>query len=219
MTERTTVVLVDEQGRPTAIADKVAAHRAPGMLHHAFSVFVFSPQGDLLLQRRSLAKYHFPGVWANTCCSHPAPGEDVVESAERRLAEELGLRRADRSGPPVGTPAGAGSGSRAGSGEDNGEGEDGDNDDGEGELVLLGALARAGRFVYRAECGESGLVEHELDEVLVGRAGPAPLLPPFDPSEVDELRWATLDEVRGAGEEQGFAPWFAEALELAIAAI
>jgi isopentenyl-diphosphate delta-isomerase len=197
MTDRTTVVLVDEGGRPTAIADKAAAHRAPGMLHLAFSVFVFSPEGELLLQQRALTKYHFPGIWANTCCSHPGPGEDVVESAERRLGEELGLRRSAAPG--------------AAGGASEGEGESG--------LVLLGPLARAGRFTYRAECGQSELVEHELDEVLVGRAGPGPLLPHFDPSEVEQLRWAPLAEVRGAGEEQGFAPWFAEALELAVSAM
>lgn len=202
MTDRTTVVLVDQEGRPTAIADKTGAHRAPGMLHLAFSVFVFSPQEDLLLQQRSRAKYHFPGVWAHTCCSHPGPGEDVVESAERRLAEELGLRRSVRSVE----------------GEERGGAQSGSAHS-EGELVLLGPLSRAGRFVYRAECGQSGLVEHELDEVLVGRAGPGLLLPRFDPSEVEQLRWAPTGEVRGAGEEQGFAPWFARALELAIAAM
>jgi len=167
------------------------------MLHLAFSVFVFSPSGDLLLQRRALSKYHFPGVWANTCCSHPGPGENIVESAERRLAEELGLRR---GGPSW-----------------EGDGGEGENREGEGELVLLGPLARAGRFIYRAECERSGLVEHELDEVLVGRGAPGSMLPRFDPLEVEELRWAAIDDVRGLGEREGFAPWFAEALGLALA--
>jgi isopentenyl-diphosphate Delta-isomerase len=71
--------------------DKLDAHRAPGTLHRAFSVFLFDPCGRLLLQRRSAEKYHFRGRWSNTCCSHPRPGESAPAAGRRRLGEELAL--------------------------------------------------------------------------------------------------------------------------------
>ncbi|MGH9296215.1 MAG: isopentenyl-diphosphate Delta-isomerase, partial [Acidimicrobiales bacterium] len=86
MPERSAVVLVDEAGTRLGLLDKLGAHRAPGRLHLAFSVFVFRG-GEVLVQRRAASKYHFPGVWANACCSHPEPGEDLVASARRRLFE------------------------------------------------------------------------------------------------------------------------------------
>lgn len=89
--ERGRVVLVDADGSALTESDKRAAHEAPGRLHLAFSVFLYRADGRLLLQRRSAAKYHFPLTWANACCSHPGPGEDVVSSAERRVLEELGI--------------------------------------------------------------------------------------------------------------------------------
>jgi isopentenyl-diphosphate delta-isomerase len=84
------VVLVDEQDAPIGTADKQEAHRS-GALHRAFSVFVFDGAGRLLLQRRAADKYHSGGLWANTCCSHPRPGEDVADAAHRRLREEMGF--------------------------------------------------------------------------------------------------------------------------------
>ena len=83
--------LVDESGRTTGTSEKLAAHRAPGVLHRAFSVFLLDGRGRLLLQRRSLSKYHSPGVWSNTCCGHPYPGEQPFAAAARRVGEELGL--------------------------------------------------------------------------------------------------------------------------------
>ncbi|MEW2544485.1 isopentenyl-diphosphate Delta-isomerase [Streptomyces sp. NPDC047002] len=83
--------LVDEQGRTIGTAEKLAAHQAPGQLHRAFSVFLFDEQGRLLIQRRALAKYHSPGVWSNTCCGHPYPGEAPFAAAARRTFEELGV--------------------------------------------------------------------------------------------------------------------------------
>ncbi|MFI0741127.1 isopentenyl-diphosphate Delta-isomerase [Streptomyces sp. NPDC021100] len=83
--------LVDEDGRTIGTAEKVSAHLAPGRLHRAFSVFLFDEQGRLLLQRRALGKYHSPGVWSNTCCGHPYPGELPFVAAARRTAEELGV--------------------------------------------------------------------------------------------------------------------------------
>ncbi|WP_282791887.1 isopentenyl-diphosphate Delta-isomerase [Streptomyces sp. CC224B] len=83
--------LVDEDGRTIGTAEKLAAHQAPGQLHRAFSVFLFDEQGRLLLQQRALGKYHSPGVWSNTCCGHPYPGEAPFAAAARRTFEELGV--------------------------------------------------------------------------------------------------------------------------------
>jgi isopentenyl-diphosphate delta-isomerase len=84
------VVLVDAEDRELGTAAKLDAHRS-GSLHRAFSVFVFDRNGRLLLQQRALSKYHSGGLWANACCSHPRPGEAVLEAARRRLREELGV--------------------------------------------------------------------------------------------------------------------------------
>ncbi|MET8115238.1 isopentenyl-diphosphate Delta-isomerase [Streptomyces prasinus] len=83
--------LVDEDGVTTGTAEKLAAHQPPGQLHRAFSVFLFDEQGRLLIQQRALGKYHSPGVWSNTCCGHPYPGEAPFAAAARRTFEELGL--------------------------------------------------------------------------------------------------------------------------------
>lgn len=85
------MVLVDENDRESGSAGKLAAHEAGGRLHRAFSVFVFDSGGRLLLQRRAEDKYHFGGLWTNTCCGHPRPGESVEEAARRRLWEEMGI--------------------------------------------------------------------------------------------------------------------------------
>lgn len=84
------VQLVDEQDRPTGWAEKLDAHRR-ALLHRAFSVFVFDAQGQLLLQRRADGKYHSGGLWTNTCCGHPRPGEGLTDAARRRLREEMGF--------------------------------------------------------------------------------------------------------------------------------
>lgn len=83
--------LVDEDGRTIGTAEKLSAHQAPGQLHRAFSVFLFDERGRLLLQRRALEKYHSPGVWSNSCCGHPYPGEQPFAAAARRVGEELGV--------------------------------------------------------------------------------------------------------------------------------
>jgi len=91
MTERQeNVVLVDSDDRVLGEMEKLLAHRT-GRLHRALSVFVFNSRGELLLQRRSPEKYHSGGLWTNTCCSHPRPGEDVSDAAVRRLREEMGM--------------------------------------------------------------------------------------------------------------------------------
>ncbi|CAL9379623.1 isopentenyl-diphosphate Delta-isomerase [Streptomyces sp. enrichment culture] len=83
--------LVDEDGVTIGTAEKLAAHQPPGLLHRAFSVFLFDERGRLLLQQRALGKYHSPGVWSNTCCGHPYPGEAPFAAAARRTFEELGV--------------------------------------------------------------------------------------------------------------------------------
>lgn len=84
------VILVDDQDREIGLMEKHEAHRK-GMLHRAFSVFIFNSQGELLLQRRAFGKYHSEGLWTNTCCSHPNPGEDILTAGNRRLKEEMGM--------------------------------------------------------------------------------------------------------------------------------
>ena len=86
------VVAVDSRGEPVGAAEKLAAHEPPGVLHLAFSVFVFDPEGRLLLQQRAGTKYHFAGRWSNSCCGHPRPGEGPEAAVERRIYEELGMR-------------------------------------------------------------------------------------------------------------------------------
>ncbi|MGV9641780.1 isopentenyl-diphosphate Delta-isomerase [Streptomyces sp. NPDC003514] len=83
--------LVDENGVTIGTAEKLAAHQPPGQLHRAFSVFLFDERGRLLVQQRALGKYHSPGVWSNTCCGHPYPGEAPFAAAARRTFEELGV--------------------------------------------------------------------------------------------------------------------------------
>ncbi len=84
------VILVDALNNQTGIMEKQEAH-TKALLHRAFSVFIFNNQNELLLQQRALGKYHSAGLWTNTCCSHPRPGEDTLEAAHRRLKEEMGL--------------------------------------------------------------------------------------------------------------------------------
>jgi len=85
------VILVDTEDRPIGIMEKMEAHQSGGKLHRAFSAFVFNKNDELLLQRRALSKYHSGGLWTNTCCSHPRPGEATIEAGKRRMEEELGI--------------------------------------------------------------------------------------------------------------------------------
>jgi len=84
------LILVDERNRAIGAAGKDAIHRK-GLLHRAFSIFLVDERGRLLLQQRSRQKYHSGGLWANTCCGHPRPGERTITAAGRRLNEELGI--------------------------------------------------------------------------------------------------------------------------------
>ena len=84
------VVLVNEKDDEVGLMEKLEAHEK-GLLHRAISVFVFNSRGELLLQQRALGKYHGGGLWTNTCCSHPLPGESASDAARRRLRQEMGI--------------------------------------------------------------------------------------------------------------------------------
>ena len=159
------VVLVDEHDNAIGLAPKLDAHRT-GVLHRAFSVMLVDARGRLLLQRRAFEKYHSGGRWANTCCGHPRAGESVVDAAERRLTEEMGI---------------------------------------------FCTLTPATSFIYRADVGE-GLVEHELDHLLIGRFDGEPHP---SPDEVVEWEWSSLEDVQRdlAEHPDNYAAWFPAALE------
>lgn len=162
------VILVDETDEPLGTEEKLAAHQPPGQLHRALSVFLFDPSGRLLLQQRAPAKHHFRERWSNTCCTHPRPGENVLEAGRRRLHEEMGVSV---------------------------------------------DLASAGTFTYKAVDVESGLVEHEVDHVLVGRFEGEP-----DPeaAEVQSWEWIDLAALRRSliNHPERYTPWLSPALEL-----
>lgn len=85
------VILVDENDNQVGLMPKLEAHQK-GLLHRAFSVFIFNKDYKLLLQKRALSKYHSGGLWTNTCCSHPREDEDILDAANRRLYEEMGIK-------------------------------------------------------------------------------------------------------------------------------
>ena len=168
------IVCVDERDQPVDVASKLAAHQAPGRLHRAFSVMLVDADDRLVLQRRADRKYHFGGLWANTCCGHPGPGDDTSGAAARRTFEELGVRP--------------------------------------------GGLLACGWFVYRARDEASGLVEHELDHVYLGRldGDPSP-----DPAEVSSVRRVTPHDLAAelAAEPELFVPWLPQVLAAVSAEI
>ena len=84
------MILVNEKDEPIGLMPKMEAHEK-GLLHRAFSVFVFNDKNELMLQQRAPSKYHSPGLWTNTCCSHQREGESNIEAGKRRLQEEMGF--------------------------------------------------------------------------------------------------------------------------------
>ena len=84
------VILVDSNDSEIGVMEKMEAHEK-GVLHRAFSVIIYNSKGEMLLQQRALHKYHSGGLWTNACCSHPRPGETIVDAGIRRLSEEMGL--------------------------------------------------------------------------------------------------------------------------------
>ena len=85
------VILVDKDDKQVGLMSKLEAHEK-GVLHRAFSIFIFNSKYELLLQKRASSKYHSGGLWTNTCCSHPREGEDTLDAANRRLNEEMGIK-------------------------------------------------------------------------------------------------------------------------------
>jgi isopentenyl-diphosphate delta-isomerase len=140
------VVLVDPGDAVVGVAPKLDAHRE-GRLHRAVSVVLFDDEGRMLLQRRAAEKYHSAGLWSNTCCGHPRPGESVEDAARRRLRDELGID--------------------------------------------VPNVRRVDQFMYRADL-EGGMVEHELDHVVVGSWN-GDVEP--NPSEVWETRWIHVHQL------------------------
>ena len=88
---RDQVILVNSEDKSIGFMEKIEAHQK-GLLHRAISVFIFNDKEEMLLQRRALSKYHTPGIWSNTACSHPRKNETILHAAERRLDEEMGLK-------------------------------------------------------------------------------------------------------------------------------
>lgn len=158
------VILVDTEDRELGLMEKMEAHRQ-GLLHRAFSIFVFNEKNQLLLHQRAAHKYHSKNLWTNTCCSHPRENETVESAAHRRLQEEMGFDC---------------------------------------------ELSTQFSFIYQAQL-EDGLSEHELDHVLTGIWNG---IPPFNPEEVQNYRYISLDVLQ---EEINHSPelftvWFKIAL-------
>lgn len=154
------VILVDKEDQVVGTAHKMTVHEL-GLLHRAFSVLVFNSKGELLLQQRALHKYHTPGLWTNTCCSHPFPEEETNQAACRRLKEEMGL-----------------------------------------EIPLENLFT----FRYFSELPD-GLIEHEMDHVLVGYTNEEPVI---NPEEVAGFRYMSMETILSEliRQPELYTPWF-----------
>ena len=154
------VILVDAHDNELGSMEKMEAHQK-GLLHRAFSVFLFDANGNMLLQKRALGKYHSPGLWTNSCCSHPRPGEGIMEAAKRRLIEEMGI---------------------------------------------TAHIQKAFHFIYKAQL-DQGLIEHELDYVLVGTY--EGIISP-NSVEVSDYLYISMDDIQFKLNENAdaFTVWF-----------
>ena len=175
---RDKVILVNEADEQIGIESKLEAHKR-GVLHRAFSVFLFARDQNsnlqVLMQQRALDKYHCAGLWTNTCCSHPQPEESVIDAGLSRLDEELGIK------------------------------------------LPKGTLKYVGSFIYEAKF-DNGLIEHELDHVLVGSVDLG-LKIKINSLEVANYRWQSVLDLRDNLKDidaQKFTPWLKPALELAL---
>ena len=144
--DRKEVILVNSMDEEIGTMEKMEAHQK-GLLHRAFSVFVFNSKKELLLQKRAFGKYHSEGLWTNTCCSHPAPNETIVEAANRRLMEEMGMKC---------------------------------------------ELKSTFSFIYNVEL-ENGLIEHELDHIVIGYSENVPEL---NTDEASDYTWISLPKIK-----------------------
>ena len=140
------VVLVNQNDEKIGLMPKMEAHEK-GVLHRAFSILIFNRNKELMLQKRNLNKYHSPGLWTNTCCSHQRDGESNINAGMRRLKEEMGFSA---------------------------------------ELRELDS------FIYKVKF-ENGLIEHELDHILVGEYN-SEIKPNFE--EVDDWKWMDLEDIK-----------------------
>lgn len=154
------VILVDVNDNQIGLMPKLEAHEK-GVLHRAFSVFIFNNNGELMLQKRALTKYHSPGLWTNTCCSHQREGESNIYSAKRRLIEEMGF---------------------------------------------VTELYEKTSFIYKAKF-ENGLIEHELDHIIVGNYNQSPIINSF---EVDSWKWMSMKDIKNNIKDQpyNYTAWF-----------
>ena len=163
------VILVNDNDEEISTMEKIEAHKK-GMLHRAFSIFIFNSKSELLIHKRAMGKYHSEGLWTNTCCSHPRPGEDLIKAANRRLMEEMGLSC---------------------------------------------KLQPAFSFVYKIVF-PSGLIEHELDHVIIGASEEKPVI---NKNEVSEWKYISLEELRKDTENtpEKYTQWFMMCYEKAFA--
>lgn len=140
------VILVNEFDEQIGLMPKMEAHEK-GVLHRAFSVFIFNKSGELMLQQRAASKYHSPLLWTNTCCSHQRDKERNIEAGKRRLQEEMGF---------------------------------------------VCELREITSFIYKASF-DNGLIEHELDHILIGYYDNNPEI---NTDEVERFKWMTLEDVK-----------------------
>ena len=154
------VVLVDAEDRMIGTMNKMEAHEK-GILHRAFSVFIFDSDGRWLLQQRAHSKYHSAGLWSNTCCSHPRKDEEIVDAAIRRLKEEMGL---------------------------------------------YCQLRHQFHFSYRCQL-PNGLIENELDHVLLGYSDSVPTC---NEKEASDFKYFTTEDLEAAlrSQPESFSVWF-----------
>jgi len=146
LTEPELILLVDRNDNESGYGEKLQVHR-DGLLHRAFSIFIFNQKGEVLIQKRHSGKYHSPGLWSNTCCSHQKAGETLEQAVHSRLKHEMGFDT---------------------------------------------ELHEVFSFIYRVEF-DNGLTENEFDHVFFGHYN-GPVSP--EPSEVDEYRWVSMDELK-----------------------